>query len=224
MITPGIVAFNPIAFIAQYPVFRAVPTFRGVATFPGGNAMNVTAVTSGTLNVGDAVSDAAGAVPAGALIATIAAGGGIGAYTLNAAANAAAGDSILVSAALTQNFSLACLLLNNSFASVVQDAPTRAQLLNLLVAHLTALLNGTTDASGNLVPPAGTVGRISSAHQGSVSVATSFKTMSEAASFFTQTQWGALWWQATAIYRTARYVRPCWGNGYGGFASEAWPE
>lgn len=110
--------------------------------------------------------------------------------------------STVSDAACTFNFNLACLQLNNSYCSVVQDEPTRAQLLNLLTAHITALLNGVNGA-----PPAGTVGRISGATQGSVSVQTEFKTDSEAASYYTQTQWGATFWQSTAVYRTMRYVR-----------------
>jgi Protein of unknown function (DUF4054) len=119
-------------------------------------------------------------------------------------------------AALTSNFGLATLYLNNSYCSVVQDAPTRAQLLNLATAHITALLNGV-----NGQPPSGVVGRISNATQGSVSVQMEYKTNSEAAAFWQQTQWGAAFWAATAVYRTMRYVRPS----YCGDASwEAWPQ
>jgi hypothetical protein len=118
-------------------------------------------------------------------------------------------------AALTGNFGLATLYLNNSYRSVVRDEPTRAQLLNLATAHLTALLNGV-----NGQPPAGTVGRISSATQGSVSVQMEFKTDSEAAAFWNQTTWGSAFWAATAVYRTMRYVRPCREMA----SWEAWPE
>lgn len=117
--------------------------------------------------------------------------------------------------ALTANFNLACLYLNNSYCSAVQDEPTRAQLLNLATAHITALLNGV-----NGQPPAGTVGRISNATQGSVSVQTEFKSDSEAASFWQQTQWGAMFWAATAVYRTMRYVVP----GCPGPSWDAWPQ
>jgi hypothetical protein len=144
MITPGIVAFDPAAFVAAYPSFASVS-------------------------------------------ATV----------------------------LTGNFNLATLQLNNGFCSVVQDAPTRAQLLNLLTAHITALLNGV-----NGQPVSGVVGRISNATQGSVSVQMEFKTDSEAASFFVQTPWGAAFWQATAVYRTMRYVRPCRDMA----SWEVWPE
>jgi len=123
--------------------------------------------------------------------------------------------STVPDAALTGNFNLATLYLNNSYCSVVQDEPTRASLLNLATAHITALLNGV-----NGQPPAGTVGRISNAAQGSVSVQMDFKTDSEAASFWAQTQWGVMFWSATAVYRTMRYVRPCYEDA----SWNAWPQ
>ena len=117
-------------------------------------------------------------------------------------------------AALTTNFNLACLQLNNTCGSVVCDAPTRALLLNLITAHITALLNG---ANGD--PPGGLVGRISSAQQGSVNVQTEFATQSEAAAYYAQTQWGAMYWQSVARFRTARYISPRSDCGCG----DGWP-
>lgn len=117
---------------------------------------------------------------------------------------------------LTANFNLATLYLNNSYCSVVQDEPTRAQLLNLATAHITALLNGV-----NGEPAAGTVGRISSATQGSITVQTEFKTDSEAAAFWNQTTWGSMFWAATAIYRTFRYVS---GSRCDDASWNAWPQ
>ncbi len=117
---------------------------------------------------------------------------------------------------LAQNFQLATLQLNNSYASIVQDAPTRAYLLNLLVAHITQLTYGIDGQA-----PTGIVGRISSATQGSVAVQTEFQTQSEAAAFYVQTQFGAIYWQSTAIYRTARYVVPRF---CGDTSWSAWPQ
>jgi hypothetical protein len=123
----------------------------------------------------------------------------------------------VTSAALQNNFNLACLQLNNSYCSVVQDEPTREMLLYLLTAHITAVLNGVNGQA-----PSGLVGRISSATQGSVSAAADYlSNPSEAEAYLTQTQWGALFWRSTVAYRTARYIPPChdhdvsWG---------AWPE
>jgi Protein of unknown function (DUF4054) len=131
-ITPGIVVFDPVAFVATYPSFSTVP-----------------------------------------------------------------------SGALTANFNAATLFLTNTYGSVVRDEPTRAMLLNLATAHITALLNGVNGAA-----PDGTVGRITSATQGSISVSTEMQAMSESASWWQQTSWGAMFWAATIGYRTARAVGP----------------
>lgn len=120
---------------------------------------------------------------------------------------------------LTANFALATLLLNNSCCSAVKDAPTRALLLNLVVAHVTALLNGV-----NGQPPQGVVGRINSASEGSVSVGTDMLAKSESASYWQQTPWGAQFWQSTVVYRTAHYVPPVCGPGSGFSPWDAWPQ
>lgn len=218
-VTPGIVAFNAAAFIAQFPAFATVPTFNGSGSLTASSdVLTVNSVTSGALRVGDAVFDASGALPVGTTISSFGTGtGGTGTYNLSqVSSQTVSADQIVVSQALAFNFNLATLQLNNSLGSIVQDAPTRAQLLNLVTAHITALLNGV-----NGEPPAGTVGRISSATQGSISVQTDFKTDSEAAAYYNQTQWGATYWLSTAVYRTMHYRRPrlyedaSWG---------AWPE
>lgn len=127
--------------------------------------------------------------------------------------------STVIVAALTGNFNLGCQLLDNTAASVVQDAPTRQYYLYLLTAHITALLNGVNGS-----PPSGIVGRISSAAQGSVNVQSEWASqVGNAEAYFIQTIWGATFWQATATYRTARYVSPEFGMGeFAGF--DAWPQ
>jgi hypothetical protein len=119
--------------------------------------------------------------------------------------------------ALEMNFGFAELQINNTYCSVVCDVGTRANLLNLVTAHITALLNGVNGQA-----PTGLVGRVSGATQGSVSVQTDFKAESEAASYFAQTPWGALFWQLSVRYRTARYIAPC--NERFGNSWESWPE
>lgn len=110
--------------------------------------------------------------------------------------------SSVATTALNFNFTLATLLLNNSCCSVVQDAPTRQTLLNLLTAHITQLFNGINGQA-----PAGLVGRIATASEGSVNVAAEYaSTMSLNAAFLAQTPFGAMFLAATAIYRTMRYV------------------
>lgn len=103
--------------------------------------------------------------------------------------------------ALTLSFDLATLQLNNGCGSRVRNAVTREALLNLLTAHITALKDG---ENGN--PPAGIVGRVSDAAEGSVRVAADMGTVVYGQAYYLQTQWGALYWQSTARYRTAVYI------------------
>ncbi len=121
--------------------------------------------------------------------------------------------STVLAAALNLNFAYAEFILNNTCRSIVVDANKRETLLNVLVAHLTALLQGV-----NGQPPSGVVGRINSASQGTVSMTAEFlATLNE--QWYLQTQWGALFWQLTAQYRTFRYIpapAQCYGGpGYG---------
>ena len=120
-------------------------------------------------------------------------------------------------ASLTMNFGFATLMLENSCCSAVKDAPTRAMLLNLAVAHITALLNGV-----NGQPPQGVVGRVSDATEGSVSVTAEFQAQSESAAYWNQTPWGAMYWRATAQYRTAHYFPPACAAGPSPW--DAWPQ
>lgn len=103
--------------------------------------------------------------------------------------------------ALQVSFSLAELQLNNSCGSLVKNANTRELLLNLLVAHITALKDGQ-----NGQPPAGIVGHVDKAQEGTVSVSASVGTMVYGQAYYMQTQWGALFWQSTARFRTMRYI------------------
>ncbi len=94
---------------------------------------------------------------------------------------------------------------NPAFAAGV--LPT---LLNMLTAHI-AWMNAPRDAQGNPAsagqPSSPLVGRISYANEGSVSVATEWKgSGSPSEDFFTQTKYGAAYWQASAQFRTAQYA------------------
>ena len=82
----------------------------------------------------------------------------------------------------------------------VQDKDKRLLLFWLLVAHI-AQLAGALNPGG--IP--GPVGRTSSATEGSVSVSLEYHA-SMGASWFTQTGYGAAFWQATAYLRSFRYV------------------
>lgn len=115
-------------------------------------------------------------------------------------------------------FTYATLLLNNSCSSMVCDANTRQTLLYLLTAHIAALFYG---ANGQI--PSGAVGRVAKATQGSVSADLDMGETSRAQAWYLQTQWGALYWTMTGVYRQPLYVAPeptCAefpGAGFGGF-------
>jgi hypothetical protein len=83
----------------------------------------------------------------------------------------------------------------------VQDVNQRALLLNMLTAHLAALYAGVNGQS-----PSPLVGRINTATEGSVSVGAAMDGVPGTAAWFLQTKYGASFWQATARYRTMRYV------------------
>lgn len=99
-------------------------------------------------------------------------------------------------------FAEAGLYLDNSDASIVQDAGLRLMLLNMLVAHI-AVLAGALEPGGR---PTGLVGRVSSASEGAVSVQTDTGLTPGTAVWFQQTAYGLSFWQATKPYRSARYV------------------
>jgi hypothetical protein len=97
-------------------------------------------------------------------------------------------------------FDEATLYLSNADNSPVQNLTRRAMLLNMLVAHIT-VINGKMNANG----APGPVGRISSATEGSVSISTEFHLPGTHA-WFTQSQYGAAFWQATVSLRSFRYI------------------
>lgn len=105
-------------------------------------------------------------------------------------------------ALLASDFDIATLFLNNSCCSVVKDANVRLKLLYMVTAHIAALLQGE-----NGKPPSGVVGRVASATEGSVSASLAYASeMSMSEAYFSQTQYGAMFWQATAGYRMFYYV------------------
>ena len=109
--------------------------------------------------------------------------------------------STIPDAVLNSNFSLAQLQLNNSCGSRVCDANLRETLLNLLVAHITQLRNGTDAGTAT-----GLVGRISYAMEGSVMATADMGSIVLGQAYYMQTQWGATYWASTARFRTFRYV------------------
>jgi hypothetical protein len=108
-------------------------------------------------------------------------------------------------------FDEACLYLNNTDSSRVPEPP-RSILLNMLTAHIVALSYG---VNGKAV--SGLVGRITSAGEGSVNVSADMGPSTSQKAWYEQTQYGASYWRASAVYRTAIYVPPaCSGLPYRG--------
>lgn len=111
---------------------------------------------------------------------------------------------------LQNYFNMTTPFLNNTVNSRVSDVVLRAQLLNMLVAHL-AQLDGVLTPEGQ-GSTAQQVGRISDATEGSVKASFAMPGATANAAWYLQTQYGAMFWAATAPIRTMRYVRPCrWG-------------
>jgi hypothetical protein len=105
-------------------------------------------------------------------------------------------------AVLQGSFDDATLYLSNKDCSIVQDVDRRRQLLWMLTAHI-AYLGGALNPSGTSGGPV-PVGRMSSATEGSVSISTEYNVPGSAA-WFSQTAWGAAFWQATLSLRSFRY-------------------
>lgn len=87
------------------------------------------------------------------------------------------------------------LYLDNTLSSPIA-AGQRSALLGMVVAHLAVLAS--RDAT--------IVGRLSDASEGSISTAFEMGPASNSSAFWMQTRYGAMFWQATASLRTARYV------------------
>lgn len=109
------------------------------------------------------------------------------------------------------------------FNNTTNDAAiqTQTNFLNLLTAHLAQLFAPASTGQA----PSGIVGRISSASEGSVSVAAEFP-MTANSAWFNTTVYGSAFWQASAPFRTARYIAatpkpnnpwPIFGAGPGGW-------
>lgn len=150
-------------------------------------------------------------------------------------------------AAVTQEraqgfFDDACVFCDNTPSSPVpynsEMTPTgpRANYLDMLTAHIAALSGG-LDPCGQIEggQGIGVTGRIQSASEGSVSL--SFGDMGSgdgpSAAWYNQTRYGAMYWTATAQYRTWRYFLgpqpfpetylPGYGPGFApGIRANAW--
>jgi hypothetical protein len=96
---------------------------------------------------------------------------------------------------------LTSTLVANDGTGPVTQAQTQTTLLQFALAHLLFLYLGT-----NTQPAAETVGRINSAAEGSVNVATDYgQNISASQAFWVQSKYGAIYWQMTNIYRRFIY-------------------
>lgn len=100
---------------------------------------------------------------------------------------------------LSACFNEATLYLSNGDSSRVQNIIKRTIMLNMLTAHI-AFIGGALSADGKPRP----VGRLSSASEGTVSAAFEGPTPGSSA-WFMQSQYGAAFWQASAMYRGFQY-------------------
>lgn len=100
-------------------------------------------------------------------------------------------------------------ILDNTGASVVTDVTMRESLMFLLLAHMLTLY-GTgplAGAPGAGTGPFGAVGRVSSATEGSVSSSMEYHAAASATeAWFSQTQYGAMYWAMTVSFRSFRYA------------------
>lgn len=101
-------------------------------------------------------------------------------------------------------FAVATIFLNNSCCSIVEDVNVRQVLLYMVTAHVCALIYG---ENGNA--PSGIVGRVNTAREGSVSVGAEYAAdMSMSEAYFSQTPYGAMFWQSTVAFRMGGYITP----------------
>jgi len=103
-------------------------------------------------------------------------------------------------------------LLDNVDNNPQMDPTFRMQLFYMLVAHLLLIFGNTDTPVLNNAPP----GRINSATEGTITSQFEYKLPegSAMAAWFVQTKYGALYWTATARFRSARYFGLSSGVGF----------
>jgi hypothetical protein len=95
-------------------------------------------------------------------------------------------------------------ILDNTDNAPVMNVSYRTQLFYMLVGHLLLIFGPQAPSAPNNTPP----GRIASATQGTVSTAFEYNIPqgSAMAAWFTQTKYGAMYWMATARFRSMQYM------------------
>lgn len=135
-----------------------------------------------------------------ALLLSCSGGGAVATLDITAFKAAYPMFATLTDPQITEAFTLATIYLRNDGTGPVRTTALQTSLLYMLTAHLAAMMYGVSGAA-----PAGTVGRVTSASEGSVSIGMDWPTTASNA-WFLQTPWGANFWQATAGYRMGRYL------------------
>lgn len=113
-------------------------------------------------------------------------------------------------------FNEATIYWRNDGTSPNATTAVQTSLLNMLTAHIAQLYAPRLD--GQAAPQ--TVGRISDASEGSVSVSLQNDYEPGTAQWFEQTKYGASFWQATNAYRRFRYAPRC--RPLAGWSGPAW--
>lgn len=99
-------------------------------------------------------------------------------------------------------FDQATIFHRNDGGGPVSTIAIQLSLLNMLTAHLAFMSMGTAAQ-----PASQLVGRISNASEGSVSVQAEYADATPSSmAWYVATKYGAAYWQATAPYRTMRYI------------------
>jgi hypothetical protein len=109
--------------------------------------------------------------------------------------------------AATSYFTIATAFHANNGSGPIADASLQLMMLNMVTAHIAAIYStpsGAPAASNTLV------GRLNNVSEGSVSASSEFATtpVNGTMAWYLQTKYGAMYWAATAPYRTMRYRAP----------------
>lgn len=190
------VAFSYPLWLAAFPELAYIGAGASFTGAIAGTALTTSAVTFGTIGVGQILSDTTGALTQQTVIL---AGSG-SAWTVSNS-QAVSSELMTTTGVVQAAFARASEIQNNTGNGPPYDVPTQTYLLNLLTAHI-AVLNS---ALANGAPASTIVGRISDATQGTVHVAAQFDVPQGSAQWYAQTRYGAEYWTATSRFRRATY-------------------
>ncbi len=112
--------------------------------------------------------------------------------------------------AATNYFNTATVFHDNTGVGLVANPVIQASLLNMLTSHIAAMFS---QPNGKSSPANTLVGRLSNVSEGSISATAEYDAATgPSQAWFIQTKYGAMYWVATAPFRTMRYRAPRSGN------------